>query len=86
MALVWTRAIKRGKEVNKLFAFILFAIGIALVLASACANPVMAYVNPSASLLNTWGIIWRIGLGLLLIVLGVFLNNLDGLGGHNDRY
>ena len=85
MALVWAIALK-GNYMNKFFAFILFAIGIALVLAAACANPVVGYVTPDASLLDTWGIIWRIALGLVLILLAVLLNNLDGLADRSSDY
>jgi len=72
---------------NKIFAFILFMVGIALMLSSACANPVIGYVTPSAPMLNTWGIVWRIGLGLILIVLAVVLNNMDSFGDNDlDEY
>lgn len=63
---------------NKLFAFALFLIGIGLILAAACANPVISYVTPTAPMLDTWGIIWRIGLGIVLLMLGILLNNLEG--------
>ena len=66
---------------NKIFAFILFIIGIGLTLTSACANPVVNYITPDASFLDTWGIIWRIGLGLLLIILAILLGNLDSFNG-----
>lgn len=66
---------------NKLFAFILFFIGIALILAAACANPVVDYMTPGANLLDAWGIIWRIGLGLILLVIAVLLNNMESFGG-----
>jgi uncharacterized membrane protein len=72
--------------VNKLFAFILFAIGIALMLTAACANPIIGYLTPGVSLLDTWGIIWRIGLGLVLIVIAVLLNNLEGLADRGGDY
>lgn len=66
---------------NKIFAFILFIIGIGLTLTSACANPVVGYITPDAPLLDAWGIIWRIGLGLLLIILAILLGNLDSFSG-----
>ena len=71
---------QRYKTMNKIFALILFLIGVALVLAAACANPMADYVLPGASMLDTWGIIWRIGLGLLLIILAVLLGNMETLG------
>lgn len=61
---------------NKIFAFILFVIGIGLVLFGACANVTLGYFNPGNDPLTTWGIIWRIVLGLLLIILAVVLNNI----------
>lgn len=69
---------------NKIFALILFLIGVALVLAAACANPAVGYVLPGASMLDTWGIIWRIGLGLLLIVIAVLLNNMESFSERRD--
>lgn len=71
---------------NKIFALLLFLIGIGLVLAAACANPLISYVTPTAPLLDTWGIIWRIGLGLLLIVIGVLLNNMESFSNNPDNY
>lgn len=63
--------------VNKIFAIILFIAGIGLLLFGACANVTLGYFIPGNDPLTTWGIIWRIGLGLLLIVLAVVLNNLE---------
>lgn len=73
--------------INKLFAFILFVIGIALLLVGACGNFVFnEYVIPDAIILTTWGIIWRIGLGLLLIVLAVVLGNMETFGSGRSDY
>lgn len=72
---------------NKLFAFILFMIGISLLLVGACGNFVFnEYVVPDAIILTTWGIIWRILLGLLLIVIGVALGNMETFGGGKSDY
>lgn len=63
---------------NKIFAFILFVTGLGFLVVGACGNLAFnEYILPNATLLTTWGIIWRIGLGLLLIAIAVLLNNLE---------
>lgn len=72
---------------NKIFAFILFIVGIGLTLSSACANPITGYITPDAPLLDAWGIIWRIGLGILLIILAIVLNNMESFNSNDlDDY
>jgi len=63
---------------NKFFSAILFLIGIGLLIVGACGNFVFNEVMvPDVMVLNTWGIIWRIGLGLLLIIIAVLLGNME---------
>lgn len=72
---------------NKVFAFILFVFGIVLLLVGACGNFVFnEYVFPEAIILTAWGIIWRILLGLLLIVVAVALGNMETFGGGKSDY
>lgn len=65
---------------NRLFALFLFVIGAGLVVVGACGN-LTNFVS-----LNTWGIVWRIGLGILLIILAVVLNNLDSITGSDEPF
>lgn len=65
---------------NRFFALILFVIGIGLVAVGTCGNLTHLVA------LNTWGIIWRIGLGVLLIVLAVVLANIDGITGNDEPF
>ncbi|MDS4057594.1 MAG: hypothetical protein RKP73_03345 [Candidatus Contendobacter sp.] len=65
---------------NRLFAFILFIVGLVLVAMGACGN-LTDFVS-----LNAWGMIWRIGLGVLLIVLAVLLANIDSISGPKDPF
>lgn len=65
---------------NRLFAFFLFVIGAGLVAVGACGN-----LTHLVSL-NTWGIIWRIGLGILLIILAILLANMDSITGSDDPF
>lgn len=65
---------------NRIFALFLFLIGAGLVAVGACGN-----LTHLVSL-NTWGIIWRIGLGVLLIILAVVLANLDSITGSDDPF
>lgn len=65
---------------NKLFAAALFFVGVGLILISACGNILIAQgallgLEP----MNSWSIIWRILLGLVLIGLAVVLNNLESV-------
>lgn len=65
---------------NRLFALFLFLIGMGLVAIGACGN-----LTHLVSL-NTWGMIWRIGLGILLIILAVVLGNLDSITGSDEPF
>lgn len=65
---------------NRLFALFLFVIGAGLVVVGACGN------LTNLVSLNTWGIVWRIGLGILLIILAVVLNNLDSITGSDEPF
>lgn len=65
---------------NKLFAVILFFIGIGLVLVGACGNILLAQAGLlGGEPMNAWSIIWRILLGIILIALAVVLNNLESV-------
>jgi hypothetical protein len=73
--------------VNKLFAVALFLIGVALITVGACGNLVLTQAfMTGATPMNSWGIIWRIGLGLLLIILAVVLNNMETFGRNKDPF
>jgi len=65
---------------NRLFALFLFIIGAGLVAVGACGNLTQLMS------LNFWGIIWRIGLGVILIILAVVLANLDSISGSDDPF
>ena len=74
------------KFINILLVIGLFTVGIVLVLSGACANPIIEYASFGIPLLDTWGIIWRIILGIVFIVGAVLLNNLDSGSGSNNPY
>lgn len=71
---------------NKLFGLVLFLVGVGLVVAAACANSVVSYVNPNFPLLDTWGIVWRIALDVLLILIGVGINNLESFASRKSDF
>lgn len=65
---------------NRLFALFLFIIGAGLIAIGACGNMTQLVM------LNVWGIIWRIGLGVILIILAVVLANLDSITGSDEPF
>lgn len=58
---------------NKFFAFILFIVGIVMIVLA-----VFLYDE-------TWAIIWRLGLGLLLIIGAVLLANIETVSNKNNE-
>ncbi|HRQ41832.1 MAG TPA: hypothetical protein PLD25_28245 [Chloroflexota bacterium] len=59
---------------NKFFAFILFLVGIVLIILA-----VFLYDE-------AWPIIWRLGLGLLMILGAVLLANLDTVSDKPEKW
>jgi len=59
---------------NKFFAFVLFLVGIILIILA-----VFLYDG-------AWPIIWRLGLGLLLILGAVILANLDMVSDKSEKW
>lgn len=59
---------------NKFFAFVLFLVGIVLMILA-----VFLYEG-------AWPIIWRLGLGLLLIVGAVLLANLETMSDSSKNW
>lgn len=65
---------------NNFFAFILFVSGLGLIMFSACVSiEVVHSILPDVTLLSGWGVVWRVGLGFLLMILGLVVKNLEGI-------
>lgn len=67
---------------NNFFAFVLFVSGLGLVMFSACVSIELVHTFfPDVTLLSGWGVVWRVGLGFLLMLLGLLVKNLEGITG-----